>query len=83
MFQSHESVNLASDAGYCQKPSSSTTNVFSGDSSSKAKNNFKSLKPKLIATLTGVEWRLTLSACKYLNGKLTYRLMFTFMLFTL
>ena len=29
------------------------TRLFSGDSSSKAKSSFKSLKPKLIATLTG------------------------------
>lgn len=38
--------------------------------------NFESLKPKLICDID-CEWKLSLSACKYLYGRHTYRVMFT------
>ena len=34
-------------------------------------------KTKANCDIDWVEWRPALSACKYLNGKLTYRLVFT------
>lgn len=46
-------MNVLISLDIAKKLSSSKPRLFSGDSSSKAKASFKSLKPKLIATLTG------------------------------